>query len=265
MKKTFLIGLLVLIACSADPEGPADEEEAPLTYIPSDTVVVVPYTGVPPITEESARKIEWEGGPTRDWSVQVINDTVTIERWGYCGDECNELYRLTLVKEGSSLPRFIACTYTANHYFPYVMTITDSLVAGEIEIQDWVSDGMMSGRVRGEWLLGDSLSFMFWVNLNENERIWVSIDPIQCLGNPWEQDWLLAHEYDEYPRDQWDQLRIFREFYEDQGVEIHGIEVTFPHEVVCGACFCPRGDRISCLVDEADLPAFLGWGFVGAD
>ena len=24
-------------------------------------------------------------------------------------------------------------------------------------------------------------------------QVWVSIDPIQCLSNPWEQDWLLTH------------------------------------------------------------------------
>ena len=36
---------------------------------------------------------------------------------------------------------------------------------------------------------------------DEEGQVWVSIDPIQCLGNPWEQDWLLTHEYDEYPKD----------------------------------------------------------------
>ena len=93
-------------------------------------------------------------------------------------------------------------------------------------------------------------------------QVWVSIDPIQCLGNTWEQDWLLTHEYDEYPKDQEGRIRIFREFFKEQGVKIHKTEVTFPYLVVCEACSCPRGDRISCLIDEADLPTMLGWGFV---
>ena len=97
---------------------------------------------------------------------------------------------------------------------------------------------------------------------DEVEQIWVSIDPIQCLGNPWEQDWLLTHEYDEYPMDQDDRLRIFREFFEEQGVKIHKTEVTFPYSVICDGCACARGDRIHCLIDEASLPAMLEWGFV---
>ena len=99
---------------------------------------------------------------------------------------------------------------------------------------------------------------------DEEEQVWVTIDPIQCLGNPWEQDWLLTHEYDEYPKDQDGRLRIFREFFEAQEVIVHGIEVTFPYDVTCAACACPRGDRISCLIDEAGLPTMLEWGFVEA-
>lgn len=96
---------------------------------------------------------------------------------------------------------------------------------------------------------------------NQEDLPWVSIDPIQCMGNSWEQDWLLTHEYDEYPKDQGDQLRIFREFFEEQGVSIHDTEVTFPYSVTCDGCACPRGDRISGLIDEADLPTMLEWGF----
>ena len=34
-------------------------------------------------------------------------------------------------------------------------------------------------------------------------QTWVAIEPIQCLGNPWEQDWLDNNngEYDAYPKD----------------------------------------------------------------
>ncbi len=99
---------------------------------------------------------------------------------------------------------------------------------------------------------------------DEEGQVWVSIAPIQCLGNSWEQDWLLTHEYDEYPTDQGDRQRIFREFFEEQGVKIHRIKVTNPYTVVCHACFCARGDRISCLIDETNLATMLEWGFVEA-
>ena len=38
---------------------------------------------------------------------------------------------------------------------------------------------------------------------NQPGKSWVEIDPIQCLGNPWEVDWLQSHgdDYSAYPRD----------------------------------------------------------------
>lgn len=92
---------------------------------------------------------------------------------------------------------------------------------------------------------------------------WVSIDPIQCLGNSWDQDWLVQHDNDssQYPHDEAGQLRIFGEFFEEQGVIIYQTVVTFPYNATCDGCGCPRGDRISCLIDEAGLPTMLEWGF----
>jgi len=97
------------------------------------------------------------------------------------------------------------------------------------------------------------------------EGIWVSIDPIQCSGNPWEQAWFEEHDvmdslWATYTKDQ--KLDIFEQFYEDQGVEIKEIEVTYPYDAVCAACFCPRGDRIHCRIDEEDLDIMLDLGFV---
>ena len=92
----------------------------------------------------------------------------------------------------------------------------------------------------------------------------MSIDPVQCLSNEWEQDWLekngnnfqlwseLTHE---------EQLEIFKAFYEDQGIMIHDMDVTYPYEEVCTACSCPRGDRLHVLVDADNLEQMLDWGF----
>jgi len=99
---------------------------------------------------------------------------------------------------------------------------------------------------------------------DEDGRIWMSIDPVQCLGNEWEQDWL-EHTGNNY--EVWtdlseaEQLEIFKVFYEGQGVIIHELDVTYPYEDVCLACSCPRGDRIHILVDAGNLEQMLDWGF----
>ena len=168
IKQTFYFAMMVLAACSVDPVDTASVEVVPYTNLPEDTVEIVLYTRAPRITEEMSWKIEWEDGPIKVWSAEVVNDTVTIERYSWCGDECGEVFQLLLVDAHLSLPRFVTCTYTANNFFPEDWTITDSLVAGVVEIQDWDPDGIISGRVQGEWSQGDSLSFIFWVNLAEN-------------------------------------------------------------------------------------------------
>ena len=112
------------------------------------------------------------------------------------------------------------------------------------------------------WMLLVSWALPF--SCQEREDLpWVSVDPIQCLGNSWEQDWLARHnnDFSQYPHDEAGRFRIYREFFEKQGMTIHSIEVTFPYNAVCLACGCPRGDRISCLIDEAGLPTMLEWGF----
>ena len=52
------------------------------------------------------------------------------------------------------------------------------------------------------------------LNTRETTTVWVTIDPIQCLSNPWEQDWLASHDndYDAYPRDEESRLEIFSDF-----------------------------------------------------
>jgi len=248
MKNILMMAIILAVACSTKPEERVDVE-------------VLAYAGDPPVTEEGSWKTEWPDGPISKWTARVSGDTVAVERRGLCGDECAELHRIVFSNRNSSLPEFVAYTYTEDHIFPQKMTITDSLIGGTVAIQDWDMNGVVSGQVRGRWLLNDWLPITFWVDLAAM-KVWVAIDPIQCLGNAWEQDWLLTHEYDDYPRDVEGRMAILRDFYEGQGVTIHQSIVSRWTEVVCAACACPTGDRIHCLIDEADLSTMLDWGFV---
>lgn len=98
---------------------------------------------------------------------------------------------------------------------------------------------------------------------DQGNRVWVFIDPIQCLGNPWEQAWLEEHndDYDAYPKSEEDRLKIFVHYYEIRSVEIYKIKQTYPYEDVCASCACPRGDRIRCLIHEDDVEQMVAWGF----
>ena len=251
MKIILMLAIILSVACSTKPQQRAGVE-------------VLAYASDPPLTEEGSWKIEWPGGPISKWTAHVSGDTVVVERRGLCGDECAELHRIVFINRNSSLPRFISYTYAEDHIFPQKMTITDSLIGGTVEIQDWDINSVVSGQVGdGRWLLHDSPPISFWVDLADT-KLWVAIDPIQCLGNAWEQDWLASHDndYDAYPRDEENRLSIFREFYEQQGVAIYETKVSIILEDVCAACGCPTGERIHCLIDEAGLPAMLDWGFV---
>jgi len=94
-------------------------------------------------------------------------------------------------------------------------------------------------------------------------RTWVAIDPVQCLGNPWEMDWLAHHanDYLAYPRDIDSQLAIVREYYARIGVDIDQ-SLSVPNGLgVCDACSCPRGDTIYLHVRDRDLRTMLVLGF----
>lgn len=98
----------------------------------------------------------------------------------------------------------------------------------------------------------------------EQDRQWLTIDPIQCFSNPWEQAWLeennnnptLLVEMDEQQR-----LQVFKQYYQTLGFTIYKVEQTFPYETGCDACSCKRGDRIHCQVDQDDVEQMMELGF----
>lgn len=93
--------------------------------------------------------------------------------------------------------------------------------------------------------------------------VWVATEPIQCLGNPWQQDWLASHDDDRsaYPRDFESRAEIIRGFFARQGVEVRGVGRKSHQEVICRACSCSAGYMLFVLVHRADVSVMTGFGF----
>ncbi len=93
---------------------------------------------------------------------------------------------------------------------------------------------------------------------NEN-TIWVKIEPIQCLGNDWEQDWLKNNAGQRY-RDQ-DEETVVRNYYEKLGVKVFEFKKEKTSEVTCASCSCPTGWTISLRVYKDDVNKMENLGF----
>jgi hypothetical protein len=95
------------------------------------------------------------------------------------------------------------------------------------------------------------------------EEVWVATEPVQCLGNPWEQDWLARHgnNYGAYPRDIDSQKTVLVEYYARFGVRVKNTISIVTHPVTCAACTCPRGDTLYLLVPEDDANTMILLGY----
>jgi hypothetical protein len=121
--------------------------------------------------------------------------------------------------------------------------------------------------IMNRWLILLFLPLLLATSCLDDEEVytWVSIDTIQCMGNPWEQDWIEKHD-DNY--DLWhdlseaEKMDVFKNYYEKQGVTIYDLKRTWPYETTCHACACKRGDRFYCYIEDADVDAMLNRGFV---
>jgi len=105
-------------------------------------------------------------------------------------------------------------------------------------------------------------------------RTWVAIDPVQCLTNAWEADWLAQHNDDlaGYPRDlsTWpraltpEEIDIIVEYYETQGVVVFET-ATFAQPrtstPVCAACICEEGHTLYLLVRARDVAEMIALGY----
>lgn len=92
---------------------------------------------------------------------------------------------------------------------------------------------------------------------------------MQCLGNPWEQDWLERNDwdYDAYPRDptrfglEPQEFEIIQDYYDSEGVVVFDGQTAPKYNNVCLACSCPEGHTLYLLVREQDVAVMVGWGY----
>jgi hypothetical protein len=95
--------------------------------------------------------------------------------------------------------------------------------------------------------------------------LWVETSPIQCLGNPWEQDWLNDNPADitVYPRDREKQLPLIKAYYEQQDLPVIQVTlITYEDMIVCAACSCSDGSTLYLEIPEEDLPRWLSLNFM---
>jgi len=130
-------------------------------------------------------------------------------------------------------------------------------------------------RLRKERMLFAVLLLFFFACRSKKESmsgeyVRMQIEPVQCLGNPWEQDWLEVHgmKYEDYPRGRPRQLEaeekeIIRSFFEKEGIRIYKIEgIPFPDSVmVCDACDCPQGYTLEVWAAPGDTARLRTFGF----
>jgi len=98
---------------------------------------------------------------------------------------------------------------------------------------------------------------------------WVAIEPVQCLGNPWEQDWLEKHgwDYHSYPKNparpglEPEEFEIIQDYYDRGGVAVFEGRTAPKYDNVCLACSCPEGHTLYLLVRDQDVEAMVGWGY----
>ena len=94
-------------------------------------------------------------------------------------------------------------------------------------------------------------------------RAWVATEPIQCLANPWEQDWLASHDgdYASYPKDTAAEIEIIKDYYRRQGVVVFEAVKKGRYQLVCAACTCPEGHTLYLDVRRQDVAAMLSFGY----
>jgi hypothetical protein len=99
--------------------------------------------------------------------------------------------------------------------------------------------------------------------LQEDPSVWMAVEPIQCLGNSWERDWLAKHDgdYASYPSDLASQFGVIKAYYEDLGVDVRGMASRQKGSIVCCACSCGRGDTLYILVGIQDVEIMENEGF----
>lgn len=127
-----------------------------------DDVAVVEYVG-PLITESDARPRDGMGF-RQGWEARLEGQTMILTRHAMCGDECSERYRLELQMIPDGLPQFDSASFrrkASDGGSPPRVTDRRRLEKGQVAIQDWNVDGVVSGEVTGD------VSFVFWYDFGK--------------------------------------------------------------------------------------------------
>ena len=95
----------------------------------------------------------------------------------------------------------------------------------------------------------------------QSKQIWMQINPVQCLENPWEQDWLKSHSNDYNSYKNSNEFDVIKDYYKKQGIVIFDIRQERTMQIVCDACSCPRGDTIYISISDSDAGKMLNLGF----
>ena len=95
------------------------------------------------------------------------------------------------------------------------------------------------------------------------DKVWVLVRPVQCLGNPWEKQWLAKHnnQGSQYPRQK--EFEIIKAFFIRKNVPIFDFRVKpyMKGESLCAACDCPRGDTLYLLIHAEDASKMVRLGY----
>ncbi len=109
---------------------------------------------------------------------------------------------------------------------------------------------------------------------NNKNQIWLEINPIKCLGNPWEFHWLKNNpsQYADYPGIKNNNINKFgiellKNYYKNKNINIINVEsIPFKNQnninlASCTACSCPQGYTLYVLLHANDVKKMLelGW------
>ncbi|MCX6799964.1 MAG: hypothetical protein NT091_02350 [Candidatus Falkowbacteria bacterium] len=105
-------------------------------------------------------------------------------------------------------------------------------------------------------------------------REWVEMNPIKCLGNSWEFDWLMSHsgQYANYPKETSEkislaEINILKNFFKKNNIELTDVKsVALKDQAnstikLCETCNCPQGYTLYAQIKKESLKNMLelGW------
>lgn len=98
--------------------------------------------------------------------------------------------------------------------------------------------------------------------------IWMEMQPVQCLQNPWEVEWTTTHPGVTYPRGELNiiepaEKEIITAYYATQGIPIMEVSSLPPQEgaAVCLACTCAQGYTLKLRIPSTQSDAMTTRGF----